>query len=211
MGTEADGKRGTEVSAATYLSAEFHGVLANPVRHDIVMRCGERPWSATELAEALELPRRQITDQIEVLKRVDPPFLECVGKKASPKGGSMYMYRATRYVLHADQWKALSSLEQEVSSANIVSYLTEELHQALRDATLYSHPHHVLYRDRHMVDDQGMINICRILTRASEEVDAEVDEAMERMTESEEQPIPITLGLLSFEVAPKGARSVDRK
>lgn len=203
---EPDGKLfAAPPATAAYLPAELHGILANPVRHAILSRAGERPWSASELAEELSLPRRQITDQIEELKKTSPPLLELVGKKAGPKGGSMHMYRATRYVLDSDQWQQLSPIEQAVSSGTTVKLITEELGRALVDGTLYSHPDHVLYRDRHMVDLEGMRNICAILTGAAEAVVEEAAASVQRLADSDEPPIPILLGLISAEVTPKGS------
>lgn len=212
MGTEADGTRGAAQPATAFLPAALHAVLANEVRHEILMRCGDRPWSATELAEAMDLERRQVTDQIEELKKTKPPLIEMVGKKRSAKGkgGAMRMYRATRYALDADQWASLPPLAQEVSSSNIVGLITEELARALRDQTLHTRKDHVLYRERHMVDEEGMRKICAILTRAADDVAAEASASVDRMSISNESPIPLTFGLLSFEVASEHAERTPK-
>lgn len=204
---EPDGKspRRSTTAAAPYLPTDLHGVLANRVRHAILTLAGDRPWSATELAKELDLPRRQITDQIEELKKTNPPLLEFVGKKAGPNGGAMHMYRAIRYAFDAEQWQMFTPLEQAVSSGTTVKLLTEELGRALVDGTLYSHPDHVLYRDRHMVDHEGMRNIGAILTEAAEAVVEEAAASVQRLADSDEPPIPILFGLISAEVAPKGS------
>jgi hypothetical protein len=203
MGAEADGKI-TPRSAAPYLPPALHGVLANELRHEILMRCGERPWSATELAEALEQPRRRITDQIEELKKLDPPLLECVGKKPSPKGGSMFMYKAARFIFNTEEWDQLSPVEQAVSSANIVKLVTEELARGIRDGTLYNTSDHYLLRDRQMVDRQAMAEIRELLDEAHDRFVGIATTATQRLESSGERPIPITLALVSGEVAPKG-------
>jgi len=211
MGNNADSHKGVATTAApTFLPSQLHGVLANEIRHEILMRCAERPWSATELADALELPRRQITDQIEELKKTDPPLLEFVGKKPSPKRGSMHMYQATRFIVDADQWANLSPIEQAVSSANIVGMLTDELSRALRDGTLYASPNHHLLRDRHILDDAGMAAVNEIFLEAHERAVAVAAESAERLSESEDRPIPVTMGLICVEAAPKGSESTPK-
>jgi hypothetical protein len=201
MGTEADGK--TKVAASTHIPHALHGVLANEVRHKILMRCGERPYSATELAADLGLPQRQVTDQIAELRRANPPLLEFVGKKKG-KRGAMRMYKAARFNLTVEDWGDLSPVEQAVSSANIVRLLTEDLTRGLEDETLYESDDHVLLRDRQMVDHQAMTEIRILFDDVYDRVIDVVAAATQRLEASGESPTPLTVALISAEVAPKG-------
>jgi len=203
MSAEADGKVMQTKAAPTHLPHALHGVLANEVRHKILMRCGERPYSATELAADLGISRRKVSDQIEELKKANPPLLEFVGKKPSKKRGSMRMYKAARFNISVEDWKTLSPVEQAVSSTNIVTLLTEDLSRGLVDGTLYESEDHVLLRDRQMVDDQAMAEVRILFDEVYDRFLEVVMAATQRLERSGARPIPLTLGLISAEVAPK--------
>jgi hypothetical protein len=204
MGAETDDKGGGIRATAAHQPHALHGVLANEVRHKILMRCGERPYSATELAADLGLSRRKVSDQIEELKKAQPPLLEFVGRKAGKKRGSMRMYKAARFNFSVEDWRTLSPVEQAVSSTNIVTLLTEDLSRGLIDGTLYAHDDHVLLRDRQMVDAQAMTEVRILFDELYDRFVEVVTSATQRMEKSGETPIPLTLALVSAEVAPKG-------
>jgi DNA-binding transcriptional ArsR family regulator len=188
--------------STTFLDPRLHRVLANPLRHEIVMRTGARPWSAPELSEATGYSSKHVSKSLEELRKEG--LVEPVGSQPGPKGGSVRMYRACRFILDAAEWERLSDLEQASATGKIVFELHGDMAHALEAGTFYAHPHHAMIRDHRMVDDEGMERCAEILTRAYEElVEAEV-ESVERCKDSAREPFRIVIGLAAFPAAPDG-------
>lgn len=166
------------------------------------MRTGARPWSASELSGVTGYSVKHVSKSLEELKKEG--LVELVGESPGPKGGSVRLYRACRFILTAVEWERLSELEQASASGKIVYELHRDMADALEAGTFYAHPHHAMIRDHRMVDDEGLERCAKILTRAyGELVEAEA-ESVERCTNSPEKPFRIVLGLAAFPAAPDG-------
>lgn len=186
--------------STAFLDPRLHRILANPLRHEIVMRTGARSWSASELAEVTGHSVKHVSKSLEELKKEG--LVEPVGSRPSPKGGSVRLYRARRFILHAAEWERLSELEQASATGKIVFELHGDMADALEAGTFHTHPHHAMIRDHRVVDDQGMERCAEILTRAYEELVQAEEESIERSKESASEPFRIVLGLAAFPAAP---------
>jgi DNA-binding transcriptional ArsR family regulator len=196
MKSEADGKK----DAPPRLDPRLHGVLANPLRHEIVMRTSARPWSPTELAEATGRSLKHVSKALEELKKEN--LVELVGRKPGPRGGSVHLYRACRFVLSAEQWERLSNLEQASATGGIIVGLSTDMADAL-EAGKFSHPHHAMIRDHRQVDDEGLKHCSNILVRAYKEILVAEEESLDRCKDSGEEPFGIAVGLAAFPRAPE--------
>lgn len=183
------------------LDPRLHAVLANPLRYEIFMRTGARPWSPTELAKATGRSLKHVCKAIEELKRAG--LVEPVGTESGPQGGRLHFYRAARLVVGADDWERMDRLAQASATGQIVAELQRDMADALEAETFCAHPQHALFRDHRRVDDEGMERCAEILTRAWEEIAEAEGESIQRSQSSGEPLIPIGIGLAAFPRAPE--------
>lgn len=193
-GKVADTQQG---SAPLCLDAEVHGVLANRLRWEIVMRTGARPWCATELAEATGYSRRHVTKAIKDLRKAG--LVELVEKKPGPKGRVASFYRAAyRFTLHTAEWEQLPSVVQASTTGNIASSLYRDMVESLDSGRLHSDPHHVMMRDHRRLDQLGRERVVGYFLEAYERAIAEEAASLERAAETGEALDWSVFGLSSF-------------
>jgi len=120
MSRGADGSmtRTTEKAPLPADGPELHGLLANPLRHEIAMRAASRPYCATELQKLTGRSRKSVSKAITELKGAG--VLELVEKRSGTKGSWSYFYRATRTVIDVEEWEQLSDSERQRESAGSV-------------------------------------------------------------------------------------------
>lgn len=171
-------------------------VLGHPVRYQIFLRLGERPWSAVELEAEVAVPYEQVRDHIRML--VGEGLVEQAGYEAGPRGGRRTLYRAERFFFTAEQWAALSPEVRNSSSSTILELITKEAADALKSGDMESRDDRVLVRRPLWTDAQGAKEIEEIMVRADHEV-AEVDrkslERRQRICRSTHPTINRALGL----------------
>jgi DNA-binding transcriptional ArsR family regulator len=189
-------------AAPLFFDAEAHGVLANRLRWEIVMRTGARPWCATELAEATGYSRRHVTKAIKDLREAD--LVELVERKPGTKGRVASFYRAAyRFTLHSADWDQLPSVIQETTTANIVSSLFRDTVESLDSGRLHSDPHHVMMRDHRRLDQVGRERVVEYFLEAYERAAAEEAASLERAAETGEALEWSVFGLSSFRRGPE--------
>lgn len=193
-GKVADTRQGP---APLCLDAKVHGILANRLRWEIVMRTGARPWCATELAEATGYSRRHVTKAIKDLRKAG--LVELVEKKPGPKGRVASFYRAAhRFTLHTAEWEQLPSVVQASATGNIVSSLYRDMVESLDSGRFHSDPHHVMMRDHRRLDETGMKRVEGFFREAYDKAVAEEEASIERCEQSEDEPFWVVFGLSSF-------------
>jgi DNA-binding transcriptional ArsR family regulator len=207
METKVDGKAEAAHSPVPIcLDPRLHGILANPLRHDIVLRTGARPWCATEIAEATGYSRKHISKAIKEL--VEAGLLELVERKPGAKGRIASYYRAVyRFMLHTPEWEQLSVVEQAATTNTIVESLHRDMVHSLDAGLLHAHPHHVMLRDHRRLDDEGMERVEEIFRAAYKEAVAEEEASIERCEQSGDEPFWVVYGLSSFQRGPEGPDS----
>lgn len=193
-----------ELRAATsYLGPTIYKALSNPLRHQIIMRTGERPWSPKEIAEDLDgVPLKRVCEQIEVLLGLEPPLLELVEERPGPRGSTIHLYRAVvRARLNHEDWAQLSPAEQAAQTVTITEELHREWIASINAGLFHSDPNHVLMRTPLILDREGMRQIDAILVEAQDRF-AEVErESADRRKLSCEEPVRVITGLVSFPAA----------
>jgi DNA-binding transcriptional ArsR family regulator len=197
MRSEADGM--TEAAALQVpLGADPRvlKVLGHPVRLTIFSRLGERPWSAVELHEDLDIPYEAVREHIRVLKAVGAA--EQIGYESSPRRGRRTLYRAVRFYFTAEQWAALPEAVRESGSSTFVELLTKDAIDALRSGTMEARDDRVLVRRPLWTDHEGAKEVEEIQVRADREI-AEVERrSTERRNGSSEKPVRLITAQLSF-------------
>jgi len=174
-------------------------VLGHPVRYEIFLRLGERPWSAIELEGEVAVPYEQVRDHIRML--VNEGLAEQAGYEASPRGGRRTLYRAERFYFTAEQWASLPPDVRSSGSSTIIELITKDAVEALESGEMESRDDRVLVRRPLWTDDQGAKEIEEIMFRADQEV-AEVDRrSFERRQESGGRPVRLMTVFLAFPAA----------
>ncbi len=147
MKSPADGNPEVETLGAAGRDLLVYKMLKHPLRHKILIRAGERPWSPKEIADDIGEPLKRVCEQVEVLLRQSPPFLELVEERSGGKGGSpRHFYQAlVRVNVTVQEWERLTPLEQAQQTATI----TEKLHKEWIDSIK-------LWRLRHRYPEDGL-------------------------------------------------------
>jgi hypothetical protein len=187
---------------AASLRLALYKALGNRLRHQIIMRTGERPWSPSEIAEDLDVPLKRVCEQVDYLLATEPPLLELVKECDGPRGSTVHFYRAViRARLNHLDWEQISPAEQAAQTATITEQLHEEWIASINAGRFHSDPNHVLMRTPLHLDREGMRRIDQILVEAQDQF-AEVErESAERTEATGETPMRVITGLASFPAA----------
>lgn len=196
----------TAKPTAALLETRVHKMLAHPLRHEIVMKTGERPWCPTEVAEATGEDIRRVTEQFEILTR--EALIELVERRPGPKGGMSHFYRAvTRFMLGPDEWDGLSDLVQARSTETILRVLHGDMRRSLDSGDFHTDPTHVLIRNPMWLDRVGRKQVHDILVDAYERIVDVEKESTERRQDSNEPARRVVAGLSAFLAAPDASPS----
>jgi DNA-binding transcriptional ArsR family regulator len=173
--------------------------LAHPIRNDALSILNERVASPNEIANELGEHVGHVSYHIKVLKDCD--CIELVST-APRRGAVEHYYRATsRAFFDLPEWETLPLTVRAGLSASLMETLFNDTSAALKEETFDRRT------DRHfswtpmLVDEQGW-------GEARDELAALLDRIFEiqaksgaRLTESEEEGIPLSVAMLSFEAA----------
>jgi hypothetical protein len=120
------------------------------------------------------------------------------------RGATEHWYRAVGApVFDEAEWAALSQAERREISDQVIELLLGDTHRAGEAGTFDARPDRQLTRQIPTVDEQGFAKVIAIMESAFRQVnDAEAASAA-RMAESGEAGIPMTVGMLAFERAPR--------
>jgi len=205
MSTEADGKPVGADLTETHRGSLVYSMLKHPLRHKILIRTGERPWSPSEISDDVGEPLKRVSEQINVLLQQGPPFLELVEKRAGPRGGPpRHFYRAlVRVNFTVREWERLTPHEQAQQTVTITEELHREWIDSIEAGAFYRDPHHCLMRTAMTLDPEGMRAIDEMLREVQGRF-AEVErEAAERRSANGNEAIRVITGLTSFRAARK--------
>ncbi|HSC20250.1 MAG TPA: hypothetical protein VLC07_00815 [Solirubrobacterales bacterium] len=188
---------------AVLLDARIHRLLAHPLRHAIFKRLGEGPASPEQLAQSIGEDKRRICDQLETLKKADPPLVELLEKRPGPKGGWIRIYGAPHLLVDTAEWEALPEDARANSTAGNVRQLQGEMARSVQAGLYHDHPHNVFIRRSMNLDEQGMQEIDAIYVEAYEK-SIEVQRASaERSARTGSRLRRVITALQSFLAAPE--------
>jgi DNA-binding transcriptional ArsR family regulator len=194
-------------ASSTVVSQRLAKALAHPLRVQILVETNRRPMSATAFSRQVggNVSPSKAARHFSYLERLG--CLELVEEKTGGRrrGGRERIYRAVQRSLFDDSvWASLpNSLQGEVTHVTFSTYV-ERVAEAMMAGTIDTR------QDRHLtwtamqLDQQGWDDL---ISRMDELFDyslrLRITTAM-RLADSDEQPIPVTVGMACFE-SPKDA------
>lgn len=129
--------------------------------------------------------------------------VEFIGEQRVDGNKLARVYRAIEpYQIETDEWDDLHPLLKGFHSANFAQAHIDDLVAAFKARTLGTHKNFDLRQKRVTVDAQGVEEILAIKERAIEEVLAAEAEAANRLAESEEAGIRMSVLQAAFEIPP---------
>jgi hypothetical protein len=205
MRTQADGITDAQASAATHRESLVYSMLKHPLRHKILIRTGERPWSPKEIADDTGEELKRVCEQVNVLLRQSPPFLELVDERPGPRGGPpRHLYRAmVRVNVTVAEWERLTPHEQGQQTVTITEELHKEWIDSIESGVFYTDPHHCLMRTAMTVDLEGMQRVEQVMLEAQAQFADIEREAAERRAQSGTDAVRLITGFASFRAAPE--------
>jgi DNA-binding transcriptional ArsR family regulator len=205
MGLTADRTMGSS-QTFSWLDPKVLKLLGHPLRYEVFMRLGERPWSAKQLEPVLGHGWREIREQIRIL--VKAGLAEYVGSEPGPKGGRLRLYRSERFYFTAKEWAALPERQRTTANVAILRLLFQGAFDSVQSGALESREDHVLIRHPLWTDDQGAKEIEEIMVHAHELVEAVEEQSVSRRAASGEPPVRLVTAFLSFPPADSSGRNL---
>lgn len=184
---------------AGLISAKMAKALANAWRARILAELSVRPMSPSQFVDEVGGELTNISRCFRQLAEWD--YIEIVEtrKGGRRRGGVEHVYRGIRRAQYdSESWQALPRLLRDDISGNILaSYLariTEAVEAGTFDAEISRH----LSWDGVALDRQAWDELGSKLDEILDWLPELEAESTRRMAESEEEPIPTTVGLTSF-------------
>lgn len=175
-------------------------VLADPLRIKIVLELSMREMSPKQFFEEFgggSLSR--VAGAFEVLEEYDWIYLTRTETGGRRRGAVEHFYRATQPILFDEEWPGLPDPVKSVFTGMVFTTFVERVKEAMDAETIDSRS------DRHAswmpgrVDQQGWETIIGWVDALFDRIRGELEEAGQRLAESDEEPIPMTVALAAFE------------
>lgn len=122
------------------------------------------------------------------------------------RGSTEHFYKAVqRAWFDAEEWSTLDPSVRSVASGWTLDRLIEEAGTALNAGTFDKRDDRHLSRAPMVLDEQGWVTVNEILDRTLDELLEQEAQSTQRLAKSGDDPIPVTVGMFSFEMPPNGA------
>ncbi len=176
-------------------------VMSNKLRMKIVMELSMREMSPKEFFDEFgggTLSR--VAESFRVLADYGWIHMTRTATGGRRRSATEHYYRATEPIIYYnDTWAALPGPIKEMISGGIFEEFFGRVREAMAAGTIDSRS------DRHAswmpgrVDQQGWENIIGSIDALFHRIREELEEAGQRLAESGEEPIPMTVALAAFE------------
>lgn len=181
---------------------DFVTAINHPLRVQLLAILATREASPTELAKELGEELGVVNYHARKLEKLG--MVEVV-RERPVRGSTEHFYKSTtRPWWSTEQWSRVDLKLKSVTTAWILDRLIEDAATALNGGTFDSRDERHLSRTPMVVDQQGWMKVSAILDETLDAILQESAQATERMAESGEAPIPLILGMLSFEMPTNG-------
>jgi DNA-binding transcriptional ArsR family regulator len=193
------GSIGIEDEEARIISPELARALSNPLRARILIELNLRDLSPSRFVEEVGGEITAVSREFRKLR--DWGFAEVVGLRREKKGrrAPERVYRAlVRTFFDAPGWEALPQFVREDLTANSTVFYYTRIRESIGTGNFDGE------EDRHFswtapsVDREGWREIQERLDEVLDFVGEVEERSAERMKESAEAPIPMTVGLAGF-------------
>lgn len=177
--------------------------INHPLRVQLLTILTIREASPSEIAKELEEDLGVVNYHARKLERLG--MVEIV-RERPVRGSTEHFYKAiARPWWTTDEWSRVDPQLKEITTACGLDGLMGDAATAVNSGTFDSRNERHLSRTPMVLDQQGWMKISEILDQTLDAVLQESAKATERMAESREDPIPVIVGLLSFEMPPGGS------
>jgi DNA-binding transcriptional ArsR family regulator len=180
----------------------LHRAMSHPLRFRILMILSEREASPNEIAEELGERLNNVAYHVREMSKAGIIALVGTDKR---RGGTIHIYKkVVESLLDTADAEALTSLERQVVSNEIIQKIVSDIAESVAAGKMDSHPARSLLRNLLTVDDEGMRKTGDLSLKFLADLEAVEVESLERLSESGEQGMKITIAALVFERAPNG-------
>jgi DNA-binding transcriptional ArsR family regulator len=176
-------------------------LTAEPVRFRALVLLNDRPATAGEVAEALELSTDAANRHLDKLLEED---LIALAGEVLRSGAVEPRYRAVVRTLWKDEeWAALSAAERQRLTAWTVEWIFTELREAIDAGTVTARADSHISRNVALVDEQGWRELTRMQEEALEASFAVHAASAERLAERGEGGMPVISAMFCCELPPR--------
>jgi DNA-binding transcriptional ArsR family regulator len=191
---------------ASSISQKMAWAYAHPVRARALMLLSARIASPRQIAEELDEPLGKVSYHVRALR--DAGLIELIEADGS-RGGVQHFYRANQLaIVDTEEARAQDASERATSSAVVINLMVSDIATAVEEGTLDSRPERVLVRHRAQVDKKGWDELSELHTNALYRSIAIHRESMDRLRESGEPAINVSIHSLVFEMAEPGDQAL---
>lgn len=174
--------------------------VGHPIREHILAVLNERAASATEIGDELELDVSAFYKHVQVLERLG--CIECVGTRKT-RGVTERIFRAkVTFYFDDEAWLRLPPTFRIDVCASLLQGIGKDAHGALQAGKLCGGETEHVSSSPGLVDLRGRDEIFALLDDTLKRLLAVQWASAERLLESGEEGIPMTVSLLGYETDP---------
>jgi DNA-binding transcriptional ArsR family regulator len=177
----------------------FVRAVSNPVRVEILLECNAAPICVSEFRERRrpKMSRQAIEKHFAVLVRSD--VIEEVGTRRVKGGRARFYASSARAFFDEEDFESVPAAMRGTLVGSLSATLTERLQEAALAGTLEAHPERHLSWSPMKLDLTGFLDLMEELEELFLRFPTMEAEAAERMRETGDEPMHVTLGILGFE------------
>lgn len=189
-------------------SPDFVAAINHPLRVQLLTILTIREASPSEIAKELEEELGVVNYHARRLEKLG--MVEIV-RERPVRGSTEHFYKATaRPWWTTEQWSRVDPKLKAITTACGLDGLMADVAAAVNSGTFDGRNERHLSRTPMVLDEQGWMKVSAILDETLDAILQQSAQATERMADSGETPIPVTVGLLSFEMPAKGHSPVNQ-
>jgi DNA-binding transcriptional ArsR family regulator len=176
--------------------------LEHPIRAKILAILGERSASAAEIAKSIGEPAAKVRYHLRAL--VKSGLIRWDGTK-DRRGAREYSWIAkTPWWIAGDQFARMSPEQIRLLTLYGLRLIFGDAAAGLREGAFARRPDHWLIWSRPHVDERGWKELVTIYRDALTGIEEVRERAARRLTESGEDPLPVSASLLLFDLEAPG-------
>jgi len=179
---------------------DFVTAINHPIRVKLLAALATREASPSELAREFGANLGVVNYHARKLEELG--MVEVV-RERPVRGSTEHFYKSTtRPWWTTEQWSRVDPRLKTVTSAYILDSLIDDAATAINGGTFDGRDERHLSRTPMVLDQQGWNKVSAILDKTLEAILQESAQATERMADSGEDPMPVIVAMLSFEMPP---------